>query len=119
MEDKLTNLLQQRFSGHESPVDPGAWDAISSGLGVANGETLRQAMQQKFTGHEVSVDPSAWTNISGQIGAGAGAGIGAGWLAAGIGALLVTGGLLWYTAQGPAEQAAAPAKTEQTVAQVP
>ena len=104
MQDKLTDLLQQRFSGHESPVDPGAWDAISSGLSSATGETLRQAMQQKFTGHEMNVDPGVWNSISNQLGhgAGAGTGIGAGWMAAGVGALVVTAGLLWYGSQSPA-----------------
>ncbi|MBK7295380.1 MAG: hypothetical protein IPI91_01375 [Flavobacteriales bacterium] len=31
---EMNDLFRERFQGHESPVDPGAWDAIQSKLAM-------------------------------------------------------------------------------------
>ncbi|HEY0978665.1 MAG TPA: gliding motility-associated C-terminal domain-containing protein, partial [Flavobacteriales bacterium] len=103
--DKLIDLLQDRFAGHEMEVPPGAWEAISGQLAqVAGADALRETLQDKFDAHEVDVDPGVWQNISSQLGHGAAAGgAGAsttGWLAAGAAAVVVTGGLLVWSSSG-------------------
>ena len=99
MEDKLISQLQERFADHDTSVDPGAWDAITHKLAVANGDVLREALQQKFSGHEVEVGPQAWSNISSQLGHGAAAGTTStiGWWAAGIAATVVAGAALVFS----------------------
>lgn len=111
--------LQQRFAAHEVDVPAGAWEAISGQLAsTAGAEALRATLQDKFTGHEAHVDPGVWQNISSQLGHGVAApgGISAGWLAAGVGALLVTGGILfWATGDAPVAVAPTPVPTEKAV----
>lgn len=114
MEDKLISQLQERFADHASAVDPGAWDAITHKLAVANGDVLRETLQQKFTGHEVEVGPQAWSNISNQLGHGAAAGTTSsiGWWAAGIAATVVAGAALVFSLKespAPPSQAEPPA----------
>lgn len=99
--DDLSQLFQERFQGHESPVDPALWDAIQArvdALPATDGDSLSELFRERFQGHEVHVDPSAWTAIGQQLGHGAtagGAGTGLlggyGWVAAAVGTLLVGG----------------------------
>ncbi len=101
MSDPLKTLFRERFSGHEVDVPDGAWEHIQGQLSAGGGtEALRETMQRKFNAHEVDVDPSAWAHISGQLGHGAVAGtsFGTAWLAAGVGAVAITAGLLWWNA---------------------
>lgn len=100
MSDQLTELLRERLADHEMDVPEGAWEHVSGHLAAsASGESLREALQEKFSGHEVEVDPSAWTQISAQLGHGAAAGtaVGSGWIAAGVAAVAVTIGVLWWS----------------------
>lgn len=99
--DDLSQLFQERFQGHESPVDPALWDAIQArvdALPAADGDPVGELFRERFQGHEVHVDPSAWTAIGQQLGHGAAAGGagtgllgGYGWVAAAVGTLLVGG----------------------------
>lgn len=99
--DDLSQLFQERFQGHESPVDPALWDAIQArvdALTAADGDPVGELFRERFQGHEVHVDPSAWTAIGQQLGHGAAAGGagtgllgGYGWVAAAVGTLLVGG----------------------------
>lgn len=118
MSDQLTALLRERLAGHEVDVPPGAWEHVSGHLAAgASGEALREALQEKFSGHEAEVDPSAWTHISAQLGHGAAAGtaVGGGWIAAGVAAVAVTAGLLWWSLAEPTPVPPAP---EQPIATV-
>ncbi|MBZ0206140.1 MAG: gliding motility-associated C-terminal domain-containing protein [Flavobacteriales bacterium] len=106
MGDQLTDLLRERFTGHEMNVPPGAWEQVSGQLAAnASGESLRETMQDKFNGHEADVDPSAWTNISGQLMQGTvpGASFSTGWITAGVAAVAITAGVfLWnHNKAGP------------------
>lgn len=102
MKDDLSNLFKERFTGHESPVDPGVWDAIQGQLGaggsVTGDEGLKELLQERFTGHEMAVDPSVWANVSSQLGhsvaatSAGGSLLGPmGWAAAGVGVLAIAG----------------------------
>lgn len=119
--DELIGLLQERFTGHEVEVAPGTWEAISTQLAAgASAQGLREALQGKFDGHEVEVDPGVWQNISTQLGHGAAAGgatLGVGgWLAAGVAAVALTGGLLyWAAGDGPVATTVPAVPTERTV----
>jgi len=111
MSDQLTDLLRERFTGHEMNVPPGAWEHVSGQLAAnASGESLREGLQDKFRGHEVEVDPSAWANISGQLGQGAAAGtsFSTGWLAAGVAAVAVTATVLLWNSGDTQQKAAVP-----------
>lgn len=118
MKDKFTDLFHERFSGHESEVPSGAWEAINAHLAATSGAGMQGALKDKFTGHEAHVDPGVWQHISSQLGhgaAGAAAGGGMGWIAAGIGTLVLGGGVLYWTLSG--DKAAAPTQ-QPAVAQV-
>ncbi|MBL7950252.1 MAG: gliding motility-associated C-terminal domain-containing protein [Flavobacteriales bacterium] len=102
MKDSVNSLFQQRFQGHETPVDPAVWQGIQQQMAVAApaNDAVNDLFRDRFAQHEVPVDPSAWSNISSQLGhpaAGAGvAGSAWGWVAAGVAAAVVTTGvLLW------------------------
>ncbi|MCB9171102.1 MAG: gliding motility-associated C-terminal domain-containing protein [Flavobacteriales bacterium] len=106
--DELNQLLQQRFAGHEMPVDASVWQAITAQVAapVAGAdEALRGSLKQRFAGHEMPVDPSVWSAVSSQAGIGGGAagGIGMGWVAAGVTALTLTAGA-WYLTRGTASE---------------
>ena len=121
MDDKLTALFRQRFTGHEMDVPTGVWEHVSGQLAAsASGESLRESLQGKFQGHEVEVDPSAWANISGQLGHGAAAGSSftAGWIAIAATAVVVTAtALLWNT--GNTEPKVAPQEKPTVMVQAP
>ncbi|MBK9058583.1 MAG: gliding motility-associated C-terminal domain-containing protein [Flavobacteriales bacterium] len=122
MSDQLTDLLRERFTGHEMNVPPGAWEHVSGQLAAnASGESLREGLQDKFRGHEVEVDPSAWANISGQLGQGAAAGtsFSTGWLAAGVAAVAVTATVLLWNSGDTQQKAAVPQKAQIKIAEVP
>lgn len=120
--DELIGLLQERFTGHEVEVAPGTWEAISTQLAAgASAQALRETLQGKFNGHEVEVDPGVWQHISSQLGHGAAAagsatlGVG-GWLAAGVAAVALTGGLLyWATSDAPVATTVPAVPAERTV----
>lgn len=99
MGDQLTDLLRERFTGHEMDVPPGTWEHVSGQLAAsASGETLRETLRDKFHGHEADVDPSAWANISGRLvqGIAPGSSFSTGWIAAGVAAVAITAGVfLW------------------------
>ncbi|MBL8000544.1 MAG: gliding motility-associated C-terminal domain-containing protein [Flavobacteriales bacterium] len=105
MKNDLRDLLQERFAGHEAPVDPGLWQAISGQLAAAApaADGLGDLLKDRFKDHELEPDPGVWDGISQQLGHGAAAGSAAGgsgfggWIAAGIAATALTGGLLFWT----------------------
>lgn len=110
--DELKDLFQERFHGHEVPVEPGTWSAISSQLAAsaAASSSVSELFRERFSGHELDVDAGVWDAISGQLGHGAAVGGGAasgwgavtGWAAAGIAALVIVGGLvLWVQEDKP------------------
>ncbi|MCC6841381.1 MAG: gliding motility-associated C-terminal domain-containing protein [Flavobacteriales bacterium] len=99
MNEPLQNVFRERLAGHEMDVPGGAWEQIQGQLAAeAGSQALRESMQHKFQGHELPVDPSAWSNISTQLGHGMAAGstFGTAWIAAGVGAVALTAGLLWW-----------------------
>jgi hypothetical protein len=116
--DNLKDLLQERFTDHEVGVDPGVWQAISTQLVAAApvADGLGDLLKERFREHETHVDPGVWEGISQQLGHGAAAGTAAGgsgfggWLAAGIAATVVTGGMLFW-ALSPEPQATTTAST--------
>lgn len=120
MNDGLNELLRQRFASHEVPAPPDAWARISGSMAAhADGTGLREALQNKFKDHEARVDPSAWANISSRSGhAGAGSASTYGWIAAGIGALLIGGALLWNAQDAPTETRRAAVEQEVTTPKV-
>lgn len=111
MKDSLSRLFQERFQGHETPVEPGTWQAIQSQLTApaasAQPEPTPGKLQSKFAGHEVHVDAAVWQNISTQLGhtvatgSAGGASFGSlGWAAAGVAGLLAVGGLIYVLNTG-------------------
>lgn len=101
MSDRINTLFQQRFQGHETPVDDGVWEGIQQQIAatpVADG--VNELFKERFQSHETPVDPAVWANISSQLGHSAVAGttVGTvwGWVAAGAVAVAVTtAALLW------------------------
>lgn len=118
MKDSMNTLFQQRFQGHEAPVDAGVWEGIQQQLIAAapTADAVNDLFRERFQGHETPVDPSAWANISGQLGhsaAAGGVGTAWAWVAAGVGAVVVTAAaVLWEPGQNNAQQAVA--EVEQT-----
>lgn len=112
MNEPLQNVFRERLAGHEMDVPGGAWEQIQGQLAAeAGSQALRESMQRKFQGHELPVDPSAWSNISTQLGHGMAAGttFGTAWIAAGVGAVVLTAGLLWWNLPDQMPAAALPA----------
>jgi hypothetical protein len=113
MKDSMNTLFQQRFQGHEAPVDAGVWEGIQQQLIAAApaADAVNDLFRDRFQGHETPVDPSAWANISGQLGHSAAAGgVGSAWawVAAGVAAVVVTAAaVLWEPGQNTAQQATA------------
>jgi hypothetical protein len=111
MRDPLNQLFRQRFQGHESPVDPGVWEAIQSRLAaeVPASDAVNEVFRQRFQGHELPVDPAVWKAISAQLGHPAGGLFGGalGWAAAGAGALIVAGSIYLLTVGTGPEQVVA------------
>lgn len=124
MKDELNALFSERFSGHESPVDPGAWQAIQAKLGTASGtgDEFQELFQERFAGHEAAVPPSSWANISNQLGHGAAATGSSGfmgawsWAAVGVGVVAVVGAVYLYTTHPTAVE---PAKVEHVSTPLP
>ncbi len=120
MKDELSQLFNERFTGHESPVDPGLWDAIQGQIGseqlASSEEGLKDLFKERFNGHEIPVDPAVWSSISQQLGHGAAAGgVGAGvftWVAAAIGAVVIAGATYLYLDQNEVPLEAALPTTE-------
>lgn len=110
MKDSMNTLFQQRFQGHEAPVDTHVWEGIQQQLIAAApaADAVNELFKERFQGHEAPVDPSAWANISSQLGHSAAAG-GAStvwaWVAAGVAAVVVTtAAVLWEPGQNNAQQ---------------
>lgn len=101
MKDSVNNLFQQRFQGHEAPVDAGVWKGIQQQLAATApaADAVSDLFRERFQGHEAPVDPSAWANISGQLGHSAvasSAGTVWAWVAASVAAVVVTtAAVLW------------------------
>ncbi|MCW5899594.1 MAG: gliding motility-associated C-terminal domain-containing protein [Flavobacteriales bacterium] len=112
--DGLNELMRARFHGHESPVDPGVWQAIRSNL-APQGVPLEDLMRERFDGHEMEAPPNAWQNIQGQLGQGApappAAGTGTwgawGWAASGLALVAVAVGVYLAVDQNDAPPAVA------------
>ena len=115
MKDRLSRLFQERFQGHEAPVDPGTWQAIQGQLMTpvtsVQPEPTPGKLQAKFAGHEVHVDAAVWQNISTQLGHSVAAGSasggflgGLGWAAAGVAGLIGIGGLIYVLNSGDTAQ---------------
>jgi hypothetical protein len=70
MKDKVDKLFQDRFSGHEMPVDPALWAAIEGQLLVSAATTdpVNELFKERFQGHELPVDPAVWDGIGRQLG---------------------------------------------------
>jgi CHU_C Type IX secretion signal domain len=101
MKDSVNNLFQQRFQGHEAPVDAGVWEGIQQHLAATApaADAVNDLFRERFQGHEAPVDPSAWAHISSQLGHSAVAGSAGAvwaWVAAGVAAVVVTtAAVLW------------------------
>ena len=122
MKDSLKDLFSERFQGHEAPVDPAMWQVIEARLLTAApvADPVNDLFRERFNGHEVNVTPNAWQNISQQMGHGVSAGGafgGYGWIAAGIGGLLLTGGLIYSLSGQPDQLAQAPTTAVEELAQ--
>lgn len=98
MKDSLSRLFQQRFQGHEAPVDTGIWEGIQQQLTQAvpvdGDDGVGKLFKERFQGHEVAVDPAIWSSISSQLGHTGAVGTTAGtawmgWAAAGVVAIAV------------------------------
>lgn len=102
MRDSLNTLFQQRFQGHEAPVDAGVWEGIQQQLATAPAaaDGVNELFKERFQGHEAPVDPAVWANISSQLGHTAVAGTAAGtiwaWVAAGTAAVVITATALFW-----------------------
>ena len=98
--DNLSEVLQQRFQGHELPVDASVWDGISGQLAqAAASDPVSELFKERFSGHELPVDPALWQGIAAQMGHGAAVGTAsgglfsgaAGWVGGGIAAVAIVG----------------------------
>ncbi|MGV3638458.1 MAG: gliding motility-associated C-terminal domain-containing protein [Flavobacteriales bacterium] len=123
MKDSVNNLFQQRFQGHEAPVDARVWEGIQQQLTAAApaADGLSDLFRERFQGHESPVDPSTWTHISSQLGhsaAAGGTGAAWAWVAAAVTAVVVTTtAVLWEpSANDQANVGAIPAPTAAEVA---
>lgn len=101
MKGNIEQLFRERFQGHESPVDPGMWQAIQQQLGAtapAAADGVNELFRERFAEHEVPMDASVWQGISKELGhvtpTAPGQGV-LGWAAATAGVLVVAAGL-WY-----------------------
>lgn len=118
MSDPLNTLLQQRFQGHEAPVDPHVWEGVRQQLAAAGagGDEVNELFKERFKGHEVPVDPSAWVAISGQLGHAVAAGSASGsvwaWVAAGATAVAVSTAVWFGGGSGSAPSGPVVAVTE-------
>lgn len=116
MKDSLNHLFQERFQGHEAPVDPALWQVIEARLltSAPPTDSVNELFRDRFEDHHVDVDPSVWQGISSQLGHGAASGGllgGFGWVAAGIAGVLVTGAVLW-SIQEPSLETTTPTVAE-------
>lgn len=131
MKTNLNALFQQRFQGHEAPVDLGVWEGIQQQLAqaapAAGEDGVSKLFKERFQAHGTAVDPSAWANISSQLGHTAAVSTSAsigwiGWVAAGTVAVVV-GAIAWNSllTTGPVAQASmdAPAIVGSAPAQEP
>lgn len=126
MKDSVNKLFQQRFQGHEAPVDPGVWQGIQQQMAASApaADGVSELFKERFQGHESNVDPSAWANISGQLGHAAAAGTAVstvwGWVAAGVAAVAVTAGvLLWEPTVSTPDQELAETAVQVRAAELP
>lgn len=111
MKDSVNTLFQQRFQGHEAPVDPAVWQGIEQQLAATapSADAVNELFKKRFQGHEVPVDPAVWSSISGQLGHTVTTGTAAsaiwGWAAAGVTAIALGTAVLWGTgAEKPVAQ---------------
>ncbi len=122
MKDSLKDLFQEHFQGHEAPVSPATWQVIEARLLTAApaADPVNELFLERFSGHEVIVSPNVWQNISQQMGHGVSAGStfgGYSWIAAGIGGILLTGGLIYSLSGQPEQLAQEPATPVEVLAQ--
>lgn len=122
MKDELSTFLRERFSAHESPVDPGLWQAIEARIDAAppapGDDAVDRLFKDRLEHAEMPVDPALWTQVSAQLGqaaapvAGGSAWLGGwGWVAAGVGALAVTGAAYFWSIQEPGTALQTPVPT--------
>lgn len=105
MKDNVDKLFQERFSGHEVPVDPALWAAIEGQLLVSAATTdpVNELFRERFQGHELPVDPAVWDGIGRQLGHAPPPASTSAWTwAASAAAVVVVGaGLWWSTTEAP------------------
>lgn len=113
MKGNIEQLFRERFQGHETPVDPGMWEAIQQQMGAtapAAADGVNELFRERFAEHEVQMDASVWEGISKELGHAAPAAPGQGvmgWAAATAGVLVVAAGL-WYLGTTDAAPKATP-----------
>jgi hypothetical protein len=99
--DNVDKLFQDRFGGHEMPVDPALWAAIEGQLLVsaATSDPVNELFKERFQGHELPVDPAVWDGIGRQLGhtPAPSASTSAWTWAAGAAAVLAVGIGLWFS----------------------
>jgi hypothetical protein len=127
MKDKVDKLFQDRFSGHEMPVDPALWAAIEGQLLVSAATTdpVNELFKERFQGHELPVDPAVWDGIGRQLGhtpAPPASTTAWTWAASAAAVVVVGAGLWWGTAENAApvaEQRTAPSTVVEAPAELP
>ncbi|MEZ4757339.1 MAG: gliding motility-associated C-terminal domain-containing protein [Flavobacteriales bacterium] len=105
MKDNVDKLFQERFSGHEVPVDPALWAAIEGQLLVtaATTDPVNELFRERFQGHEQPVDPAVWEGIGRQLGHApppASTSVWT-WAASAAAVVVVSAGLWWSTTEAP------------------
>lgn len=104
--DNVDKLFQERFGGHEVPVDPALWAAIEAQLLVSSStsDPVNELFRERFQAHELPVDPAVWDGIGRQLGHAPAPPATSPWTwAAGAAAVLAVGvGLWWSTVDRPA-----------------
>lgn len=124
MRDSVNRLFQQRFQGHEVPVEASVWEGIQQQVATTTpaADGVNELFKDRFQGHEAPVDPAVWANISSQLGhtiaTGTGAGAVWGWAAAGVVAV-TTGAALLFGLLPPGKEATPSVITTETTSEIP
>lgn len=127
MKDNVDKLFQERFSGHEVPVDPALWAAIEGQLLVsaATIDPVNELFKERFQGHELPVDPAVWEGIGRQLGhtpAPPASTTAWTWAASAAAVVVVGAGLWWGTSGTPdpsTEKRPTPTRVSEPVVETP
>ena len=117
--DELIDMLRDRLSDLEAPVDPALWQGIQGRMAeaaVASGtDPVTEMFRNGLQGAEAPVDPGVWTGISSQLGHGVAVGGSlATWIGGSLAAAVVAGGL-WLGLSGSDEAPAQVAEVKPVV----